>query len=339
MADDYSPTPPPQRRIASIKKFIRKRLPHWAVLIRWHRNTLGAFPNIVSPVTFNEKVLHRNLFDRRALLTQFADKAAVRAYVRSRLGPDILPRLYCLTTRPDAIPFDDLPDRFVVKPTHASGWGQLVTNKATLDRAALIALCEDWLKRSYYEEQCEQVYKHVEPRVIVEEFIGCELLQSASAFAFGLEDCANLVDAGHGDDLVVLAAGARRLLQQCLDLCLLGPRDRCLRDLALHIFEFARALLLLRKRRAAKPGEQSDSQPKLPHEHRLRLPSHHRRTPELRLQFLDGGFIKIGGRSDRRRPSLRLNQLFQAHPVLSSPRESAWACTYLPNRLDINALQ
>ena len=171
MADDYSPTPPPQRRIASIKKFIRKRLPHWAVLIRWHRNTLGAFPNIVNPVTFNDKVLHRNLFDRRALLTQFADKAAVRAYVRSRLGPDILPRLYCLTTRPDAIPFDDLPDRFVVKPTHASGWVQLVTNKATLDRAALIALREDWLKRSYYEEQWEQVYKHVEPRIIVEEFI------------------------------------------------------------------------------------------------------------------------------------------------------------------------
>jgi hypothetical protein len=171
MADDYSPTPPPQRRIASIKKFIRKRLPHWAVLIRWHRNTLGAFPNIVNPVTFNDKVLHRNLFDRRALLTQFADKAAVRAYVRSRLGPDILPRLYCLTTRPDAIPFDDLPDRFVVKPTHALGWVQLVTNKATLERAALIALCEDWLKHSYYEEQCEQVYKHVEPRVIVEEFI------------------------------------------------------------------------------------------------------------------------------------------------------------------------
>jgi hypothetical protein len=76
-----------------------------------------------------------------------------------------------LTTRPDAIPFDDLPDRFVVKPTHASGWVQLVTNKATLERAALIALCEDWLKRSYYEEQWEQVYKHVEPRIIVEEFI------------------------------------------------------------------------------------------------------------------------------------------------------------------------
>src|SRR5258708_22196496 len=118
-----------------------------------------------------------------------------------------------------------------------------------------------------------------------------------AALAFGLEDCANLVDAGHGDDFVVLAAGAGRLFEPCPDLRLLVARDRRLRDLALHIFEFARTFLLLRIRCAAEPGEQSNSQSKLPHEHGLRFPSHHRRTPELRLQFLDGGVIKISGRS------------------------------------------
>ena len=88
------------------------------------------FPRIIQPITFNEKVLHRILFDRRALLTQLADKAAVRSYVEERLGPEILPKLYYLTSRPDTIPFDELPDRFVVKPTHGSGWVQLVTDKS-----------------------------------------------------------------------------------------------------------------------------------------------------------------------------------------------------------------
>jgi TupA-like ATPgrasp len=58
--------------------------------------------------------------------------------VESRLGPQALPKLYYLTTRPDTIPFDQLTDRFVVKPTHGSGWVQIVTDKSALDRRALI---------------------------------------------------------------------------------------------------------------------------------------------------------------------------------------------------------
>jgi hypothetical protein len=155
----------------AIKGRVKRLLPDWAFLIRENCKAHGAFPNLFSPVTFSEKILHRQLFDRRAVLTQIADKAAVRPYVESRLGPQILPNLYYVASRADAIPFDHLPNRFVVKPTHGSGWVQLVTNKASLDRAALIAVCNDWLKRSYYKETREWVYKHVEPRLLVEEFI------------------------------------------------------------------------------------------------------------------------------------------------------------------------
>ncbi|MGC1679102.1 MAG: ATP-grasp fold amidoligase family protein [Candidatus Binataceae bacterium] len=161
----------PDSKIASIKKAIKKLLPDWCVLLRGWRNAHGTFPRIIRPVTFNEKVLHRILFDRRAVLTQLADKAAVRSYVEQRIGPEILPKLYFLTSHPDTIPFDDLPDRFVVKPTHGSGWVQLVADKSTVDRAALIELCSDWLKRSYYKETREPAYKHIEPRIMVEELI------------------------------------------------------------------------------------------------------------------------------------------------------------------------
>ena len=97
-------------------------------------------------------------------LSQLADKAAVRLYVQARLGPEILPKLYYLTVRPDTIPFDELPNRFVVKPTHGSAWVQIVTDKAALNRAALIDTCNGWLKRSYYRETREWVYKDIEPR-------------------------------------------------------------------------------------------------------------------------------------------------------------------------------
>ena len=117
------------------------------------------------------KVLHRILFDRRAVLTQVADKAAVRDYVEARLGRQLLPERYYITIDPDTIPFDKLPDRFVVKRTHGSGWVQIVTDKSTLDRATLIETCRGWLRQSYYEATREWVYKNIEPRIIVEQFI------------------------------------------------------------------------------------------------------------------------------------------------------------------------
>lgn len=166
-----SPSSLPDSKIASIKRAIKEQLPDWCVLLRGWRNAHGTFPRIIRPVTFNEKVLHRILFDRRAVFTQLADKAAVRSYVEQRIGPEILPKLYFLTSHPDTIPFDDLPGRFVVKPTHGSGWVQLVIDKFTLDRAALMKLCSDWLRRSYYKQTREPVYKHIEPRIIVEELI------------------------------------------------------------------------------------------------------------------------------------------------------------------------
>src|SRR5690242_16973986 len=82
--------------------------------IRAHRAAHGAYPRWLRPRTFNERILRRKVFDRRPILTQLTDKYAVRDYVAERLGAEILPKLYCVTSEPAAIPFADLPERFVV---------------------------------------------------------------------------------------------------------------------------------------------------------------------------------------------------------------------------------
>ena len=161
----------PPTKLPPFKERVRKALPSWLILIRRYWKAHGVFPNLVRPATFNEKILKRILFDRRPVLTQVTDKAAVRSYVEARLGPQVLPKLYCLTTRPDTIPFDNLPDQFVVKPTHGCGWVQIVTDKSTLDRDALIDISTHWLNQSYYELSREWVYKGIEPQIMVQEFI------------------------------------------------------------------------------------------------------------------------------------------------------------------------
>ena len=136
-----------------------------------YRQMHGTFPSILFPKTFNEKVVRRSLFDNRRILRQFADKYAVRTYVSERLGSDVLPVLYWSTETPSDIPFDRLPNRFVVKPTHGAGWVRIVRNKADLNIPELVKECEFWLSQNFYKRYHERVYKEIVPRILVEELI------------------------------------------------------------------------------------------------------------------------------------------------------------------------
>ena len=136
-----------------------------------YRNAHGVFPNLILPKTFSEKVVHRSLFDNRPVLSQFADKFAVRAYVAERLGSEVLPKLYWVGDNPADIPFESLPRQFVIKPTHGAGWIEFVRDKSTLQQDRLIATCRDWLSRNFYEVARERFYKDIPRRIIVEELL------------------------------------------------------------------------------------------------------------------------------------------------------------------------
>jgi hypothetical protein len=143
-----------------------------ATIMYAHKVHVGRYPNLLNPKTFNEKVLYRVLFDHSPIWTRLQDKYAVRDYVRERIGEHVLPRWYCVTKNPRDIPFDELPDRFVVKPTHGSGWVRVVFQAHALDREELIDTCHGWLSQNYFYVQREWLYKHIEPRIVVEVNLG-----------------------------------------------------------------------------------------------------------------------------------------------------------------------
>lgn len=143
----------------------------FVTIMRRYKRGFGVYPNLLYPKTINEKILYRMLFDRRRILTQLEDKYAVRDFVKQKIGEHVLPKWHCVTTNPSTIPFDDLPDKFVVKPTHGSGWVRIVPNKALLNRQELIDTCRYWLNQNYYDMTREWAYKHIEPRIVVEELI------------------------------------------------------------------------------------------------------------------------------------------------------------------------
>jgi hypothetical protein len=154
------------------------------VAVRVHKAEHGKYPNLVRPRTFNEWVTRRKALERRPLLTQFSDKYRVRDYVAQRAGSQLLTQLYWVTRDPGDIPFDSLPHRFVVKPTHGSGWIRLVRDREQLDRAELIGQCRRWLAMDFYRQRREWPYKHVTPRILIEEFIADDSGEPATDYKF-----------------------------------------------------------------------------------------------------------------------------------------------------------
>ena len=154
-----------------IRAWLSDASPDCAVAVYRYARIHRTIPNLLRPRTFNEKVLHRIVFERRPWMTMVADKYRVRDYVRERVGAHVLPALYWVGTDPQTIPFDILPERFVVKPTHGSGWVEIVRDKGRLDRDALRRTCSSWLGQSYYAMTREWIYKDITRRILVEELI------------------------------------------------------------------------------------------------------------------------------------------------------------------------
>ncbi|WP_152041769.1 ATP-grasp fold amidoligase family protein [Salinigranum salinum] len=135
----------------------------------WAYTKLGYWPDVREPRTFNEKVLHRKLFTDDDRFSTLEDKWAAREYVADRVGRDVLPEVYHSTDRPETIPFDSLPDGYVVKPTHLCGAIEIVDEEDDPDETALVRQCREWLDEVHGQLRAEYWYDDIEPRILVEE--------------------------------------------------------------------------------------------------------------------------------------------------------------------------
>lgn len=138
---------------------------------RKYRQAFGRDPDLVSPKTFNEKILWLNLNDRRPVRTVCADKYAVRDWVHERIGDQYLIPLVGVFEDARDIDFDSLPERCAVKATHGSGWNLIVQDKRQLDWPAETSRLNGWLASSYYPYLRERQYRDIRPRLVVEELL------------------------------------------------------------------------------------------------------------------------------------------------------------------------
>lgn len=127
--------------------------------------------NLKNPLTYNEKLQWIKLYERNELMPKCCDKYSVREYVEQKGCKEILNELLWEGFDPSKIPFDDLPDQFVIKVTHGSSFNIICKDKSKLDREQVITKCNKWLKAKFLEAYGEWFYGIERPRVIVEKYL------------------------------------------------------------------------------------------------------------------------------------------------------------------------
>ena len=138
------------------------------------KNSHDRLPELNPPKTFNEKLLYRKLFQRSKLLAEasLVCKHEVRDYVKSRIGEEYLIPLITVIYDSKDFKLTNLPEKFIMKASHGSGWNYIVRDKQAESEAALKRLIAAWLSCNYsISFTGEAQYERVRPAVVIEELM------------------------------------------------------------------------------------------------------------------------------------------------------------------------
>ena len=141
-----------------------------------YKKRFGHEINLKEPKTYTEKLQWLKLFYRNDEMPISTDKYAVHEYLTKLGYKDLLNEVIGVYKSANEIDFESLPDQFVAKTTHGSGWNLLCKNKSELDWKKWKKIMNTWLKLNVYVFGREWNYEHISPRIIIEKFIDHEPL-------------------------------------------------------------------------------------------------------------------------------------------------------------------
>lgn len=127
--------------------------------------------NLDNPQTFNEKLQWLKLYDKNPEYVKMVDKYEAKKYVANIIGYEYIIPTLGIWNDFEEIDFENLPNQFVLKPTHTSGDIFICKDKSKINYKILKKQVNKWLKKNYYYVHREWPYKNVKPRIIAEQYM------------------------------------------------------------------------------------------------------------------------------------------------------------------------
>ena len=135
----------------------------------------GRIYNESNLITFEDKLNWLLIHDTNELKGKCADKILLHEYSKLKIGKDICNKIVKIYKNVEQINFKELPNTFVIKANHGSGFNIIVNNKTQLNIEKTKKLLKDWIKIDYGKIGAEFHYSLIKRKIFVEEFIGNNL--------------------------------------------------------------------------------------------------------------------------------------------------------------------
>lgn len=142
-----------------------------AVIAHYRKYSGGRTPNIENPELFSEKLAWYKLNDHRPLMEVVANKYTVREYIERRGYKALLNEVLGVYTSISEIDFNRLPNKFVLKGTHGSGFNVIVSDKARLNKFQTKLMLWTWLHQNIAWSGREWVYKDMPRHIVAEKYL------------------------------------------------------------------------------------------------------------------------------------------------------------------------
>lgn len=132
------------------------------------------FVNLKNPKYFGEKIQWMKIYGNLEQYGDLVDKYKVREKIKKDIGEEYLIPLIGVYDSPDDIDFDLLPNKFVLKVNHGSGYNIICKDKSKLNIENTKMKLNKWLSEDYAEIKKEYQYKNIKRKIICEEFVNDE---------------------------------------------------------------------------------------------------------------------------------------------------------------------
>lgn len=159
------------KKMSQIKTDARKNLDDITFYKKRSKENTGKDIDLINPKTFQEKVLWLQMHDRREIYTTLTDKVLSKEWVAEKIGEEHTVKTIGVWDNVEDIPFDELPDKCVLKCNHDCGSVYIKREGEPFDIRKIKKNFGIALRRNYYDVGRVWGYKNIIPKVFCEEFI------------------------------------------------------------------------------------------------------------------------------------------------------------------------
>ncbi len=139
-----------------------------------YKKVHGSNINFINPQMLDEKlmVLKHTAYWKNPLISQCADKAGVREYVRNKECEEILTELFGIYDSVEEIDWDTLPNQFALKCSHGCKMNIIVDDKSKFNKNQVFAQLKKWQQEKFGYQTGEWQYLSIKPKIICEKYYG-----------------------------------------------------------------------------------------------------------------------------------------------------------------------